>query len=416
MLTKYNNKILIEENILKTHNDTKDYFSEFPNFLSLFIRPVFFIALSPILLEVGASLSTNIRDLNLIFTFFTIGYLIGNLTSIFYNKKFQKLHVIIFSYIVLIGANIVLSLARSLYIYYFLYFLSGYVLGIIWIQANAFILESKIKNKVRLNMIALSFFPIGTLVTPFIVTIIVSNKLNWWYVYYVIIIIILIIVTLYLTITRKKKYDTRVKSKESAILKGIFTNKSKNIIIVIRIILTLLYTIPVTIIITWFPTFFRIEKMFNYKEAGLTISIFYTSMILGRVIISLLEKKIKMENIILIFTFIAFISLCFMVYSNYKYIIFIAEGFAGIGFSGIFPFLVSSVSVMYEKGRDVLITILFGAESLGAALAPYLTGSISKYNMTLSVSLSIIVSVVIFILFITDTLYEKRFLRLNKIN
>jgi MFS transporter, FHS family, glucose/mannose:H+ symporter len=391
------------------NDNIKDYSCEFPNFLSLFIRPIFFISLSPILLEVSATLNTNIRDLNLIFTFFTIGYLAGNLSSIFYNRKFRKLHIIIFSYLILVIINLVLSLERTLHAYYLLYLLGGYTLGIIWIQANELILESRIENKVRLNMIALSFFPLGTIIAPFIATVVISSKLSWWYSYYVIIVMLLVIIILYLTITRKKIDNNSVRTQEHVVFKGIFTDKNKNKIIILRVIMTLLYTIPVTILITWFPTFFRIEKMFSYQEAGLTVTIFYASMILGRIIITLLDKKIKLENLILIFVFVSFVSLIFMVFSSHKYIIFISEAFAGIGFAGTFPFLITSVSMIYEKGRGLLLTILFSAEGIGAALAPYLTALISKYNMTFSVSLSILVSFVIFILFIVDLIFRKRF-------
>ena len=70
------------------------------------------------------------------------------------------------------------------------------------------------------------------------------------------------------------------------------------------------------------PDFFR-EKTFNYKDAGLTVSIFYISMIFGRIIISLLENRIKMDFIIIITSVIASVSLVFMIFLNYKILIFI---------------------------------------------------------------------------------------------
>lgn len=390
-------------------NLIRDYLKEFPNFLSLLIRPVFFIVLSPILLEASLSLNTSIRNLNLVFTFFTIGNLLGNLSSIFYNKKFKKLNIIIFSYVILIALNIALSFSRSLHFYYFLYLIGGYTIGIIWFQANQFIAESKIKNKTRLNMVALSFYPIGSLVAPFIVIAIISNNFNWWFVYYAVSIIAAINILLYLTIIWKKEYLTQGKQQDPIIFKGIFIDKNKNTIITIRVILTILYTLPVTVIITWFPTFFRIEKMFDYREAGLTVSVFYISMIAGRFIIIFLEKKLKMSYIILIFVMIGFVSLILMIFTNQKYIIFSALVTAGVGFSGLFPFLVSTVSLIYENGKGILLTILFSAEGLGQAMAPYITGVLSKYNMALSVSLSVIATALIILLLITDIIYRKKY-------
>lgn len=393
---------------MKENNSIKNYLIETPNFLSLFIRPVFFILLSPILIEASKTLNTTVRSLNLVFTFFTVGYLLGNLTSIFYNKIFQKLHTIIFSYIILIAANIILVLFRSLNLYYLLYSVCGYFLGVIWLQANSYLAESRVKNKIRLNMIALSFFPIGSLLAPFMVTAVISRKIEWWYLYFVVVIIAILNLILYLAITRNKKHVDSNNEKEKIVFKGIFKNKHKNTIIRIRVLLTFLYTIPVTIIITWFPTFFRMEKTFNYKEAGLTVSIFYISMIFGRIIISLLENRIKMDFIIIITSVIASVSLVFMIFLNYKILIFIAICFAGIGFAGLFPFLVSTISSTYKEGKKVLLTIIFSAEGLGQAIAPYLTGLISKFNMTLSVALSLITSVVIFILLIIDFIYRRK--------
>ena len=62
----------------------KDYLLEIPNYLSIFIFLLFFLTLSPILLDISVSTGIKAVDLNLVFTFFTIGSVIGQLTSILY--------------------------------------------------------------------------------------------------------------------------------------------------------------------------------------------------------------------------------------------------------------------------------------------------------------------------------------------
>ena len=115
-----------------------DYLSEIPNFLAVFIYSIFFNIASPILIEIHKS--TNILTTNLVFIFtaFTIGAALGMLTSVFYNRRFKKIQVIIAGYIVLIPLTVIIGFSNNKYLFWGLYLLSGYILGVIWMQANQF--------------------------------------------------------------------------------------------------------------------------------------------------------------------------------------------------------------------------------------------------------------------------------------
>ncbi len=153
---------------MQQRDSFKDYLLEIPNYLSIFIFPLFFLTLSPILLDISASTGIKTGDFNLVFTFFTIGSVIGQLTSIQYNRRFNSLTVLVASFIILIPVTLILSRISSLYAFYILYLISGYILGVIWLQANNNIMRSRIKNKDRLISFALSFYPIGAFVAPYI--------------------------------------------------------------------------------------------------------------------------------------------------------------------------------------------------------------------------------------------------------
>jgi len=188
------------------------YLQEIPNFLSIFLYPIFLISISPILLDISNELNINLGSLNLIISFLIIGVIIGQLTSSLFNLKFRRFVIITALYILLIPITLSIIFITQLYLFYILYFISGYILGVIWIQANGFLLESDIENKNRLINVALIFFPIGAVIAPLISIIISSLKLNWRYLYVIIIFLIIITLALYIILKRKNKPNKKIVS------------------------------------------------------------------------------------------------------------------------------------------------------------------------------------------------------------
>ena len=123
-----------------------DYLVEIPNFLTVFIFSIFFNIVSPILIEISKSTGILIANLGFIFTAFTIGAALGQLTSIFYNRRFKKFQVIIAGYIILILLSVLIGFSANLISFWVLYFFSGYIFGVIWMQANQFILVKQSKK------------------------------------------------------------------------------------------------------------------------------------------------------------------------------------------------------------------------------------------------------------------------------
>jgi MFS transporter, FHS family, glucose/mannose:H+ symporter len=377
--------------------ELKQYFLELPNFLSIFLFALFFLTASPILLEISKDTGYETGNLSLIFTLYTIGGITGQLTSVFYTRIFKRLNIILGGYFILLPITIILYFTRYLWIFYILYFIAGYIMGLIWIQANTNIFESPVNNKDRLITIALTFGPIGAFIGPIIASSIVKNNLNWRSIYWVLIFFIIINIVLFVFITRKRTYfsdynDTKVKISE------IFKNKFSNILLLLISIAIITYCISETVISTWAPTFFRIARSFNVQSAGLIVSLFWISIIIGRVIVSSLTGRINSNHIMLGLSVVAIISTIFALHLDSNLLIFITIFIAGLGFSGLFPLLVSSGNKIFDRGKGFIATILFAASNIGVSLAPFLTKIISKNNLELSVFISVIFMVITFLL------------------
>ena len=121
-----------------------------------------------------------------------IGEVAGILALIFLNRKFSSTNVVILSYILLIPTLTGLILATSLIFFYVLYFISGFLLGIIFINANTSMLEGEVKNKDSVVNLGHGFFAIGALISPFIASSLVSRQINWKLIYLVVIGLVLI--------------------------------------------------------------------------------------------------------------------------------------------------------------------------------------------------------------------------------
>lgn len=387
----------------------KAYIKEIPNFFSIFMYPIFLMSTSPILLDMSTELNIDIANLSFIFTFLITGNILGQVTSVFYNARFKKLNIILFSYALLIPLMCAMMFFRQLYSFYIIYFISGYILGVIWIQANEFLLESRIENKNRLINIALVFFPVGAAVAPLLSIFVSGLGINWKYIFIIIAGFIIVTLVLYLSFKRGKP-SKKIEVEEKIILKQIFFSKNNNFIFILVAAMLFFYGLTETIIFTFAPTFFRIEKLINPQIAGLSLSVFWIAISIGRIIISTLLCRLKVNLVALGLTLFSLAALLLIIYLNGTFAMLAAIFLTGLGYSGIFSLLFLNGSSIYEKGRAVLETILFVITSLGAALAPYLVKLATSIDLKIAIFLSLIFISLISIMLIIHIFYSKKYL------
>jgi len=360
------------------------------------------------LIEMSRSTGISEGNLSLIITFFTIGLILGQLTSVFYNRKFSKIRIIIAAYIIIIALLVLLSFNSSQILFYILYFLLGYTAGVIWLQATKYILENKINNKDRLTTIFLSFYPIGNITAPLLASSLISNDINWRYSYYIMAAMAFAILILYMILKRNRKGHLEVEEDQDRIpFKKIFYDRNLNIIYIFGCLILFLYCISETVMAAWAPTFMRVEKLFDIQYASLAVSIFWIAIFAGRMIVSTFAGKVKTGYILLALSIIAIISMIIFIPAKSITVSLVAFAFAGLGHSAIITLGISSASTVYEKGRGVLASIVFASVNAGVSLGPFLTKLVSGYNMTFSVALAPIFMGLTSIVIIWKMIYEK---------
>lgn len=386
-----------------------DYLIEIPNFLSMFTFAFFMMMTSPILVDIGVFFKVSPENINLIITFYTIGVIMGLITSIFLNRKFKKIHIIIVAYLIAIPILVTLGLTKNLIIFNILYFIVGYFIGLAWINANSNLVESRIKNKDSVVNFGHSFFAFGALIAPFISTGLINHKMSWNIIYFITVLLVLITIFSYIIILKMNKTSV-LPEQEKKPIKGLFKYKNKNIFFLFSIILMVLYAITENIVGTWAPTFFRIQKMFSLSSAGFILTVFYIGVLVGRLGISFLSYRLRARYIMIGSSLISIVSLILVIFIDNAVINFVAIGFVGLGFSGLAPLIISTTSATHDSNKDIVISIIFFFGLSGQAFAPYLTKLISNNNMVFSLSLTIFLMIAFLVFTLIRVFYKKKYM------
>lgn len=366
-----------------------NYLLEFPNFLSLFLFSFFMMLASPILLDISKSFGVSPEKMNLIITFFMIGEVVGFLILIFLSRKYNRSSILILTYIIIIPALVGLILVTNLFFFYILYFVTGCLLGIIFMNANLSMLEGKVKNKDSVVNLGHGFFAIGALTSPFITSSLINKQINWRLIYIIVIGFAIISLISYL-IVNKNKQDIPSPEKEAIPIKKLFKNRKRNIYLILTAVLMLFYVMSEVTVFSWAPTFFRVVKSFSLSDASLIALIFWLGILAGRLIISFLSYKYRAGVLLIALSAISLIGLILAIFSSAQSINFLGVAITGLGFSGIPPLLISSAGRIFGPGREISLTILFVIGVTSGSIIPYIISLIANYSFLLSIVIAIL--------------------------
>lgn len=383
------------------------YVREIPNFLSIFIYPMFFVIPSVLLMEISSSLGAAPESFNIIFTVYAIGNATGLIISVFLNRKFKKIDIVIYSYIFLILFTFLFIFFKYIFIFFISFFAIGLWSGIIWLQASKYLLENNIKNKDKLMNFALSFHPLGAFFSPYIAYLVINNNLGWEISFYVIIFLMFITLLLYIFIIKLSSRESISEEKDKDGLKGIFIFRTRNIFFILTIMIVLTYFISEGVFITWSPTFLRIYRSLDIRQASMYFSFFYIGMGVGRLLVSIFSGRFKPDYLLVILSFVSITGLSMVNLSTRNALIFSGIIITGLGFSGISPLLFSTGGTIYEKGRGVLATFMFITANLGIALVPLLIRKAVNMDYQHSLMISVLF-IILTLLIILSRFYFKR--------
>ncbi|MHB8276558.1 MAG: MFS transporter [Candidatus Humimicrobiaceae bacterium] len=400
----------ISNSSIENKDTFKDYILQIPNFLALFLVPITYLSITPALIEIGKNFNTAPGNISLIFTFFPAGIVAGQLTSIFYNRRFKRASIILTCYALLILLNIILFFINHLAFFYILSIFGGYLIGINYVQSTENILACKVKNKDRIVTLMITFYPIGALIAPLISSSLVKNNISWRYTYLIVATITIMIMILYMSISIKGQNKIIANTVQKISMKEIFVNRKINFMYFMTLFIAATYIIGEMVYANWSPTYLRLAKGFDTQSAALGVTFFQIFIVIGRFAASSIVGKIKVRTILLFISCLAIISTALFVASHSKFFIYATISLAGLGYSAMYPLLLSSGSTLYNKGRGILSSLIFASAYSGITAAPFIIKSFAVYNLNLSVLIAMIFAGVAALMILLLVIYEKYYL------
>ena len=163
-----------------------------------------------------------------------------------------------------------------------------------------------------------------------------------------------------------------------------------------------------TVFGNWTPVYLRLAKGLDIQSAALSVTLFNIFIVVGRFIASSLAGKIKANTILLSISVLAIVSSVFFVFSDTKLFIYLAISLVGLGYSAMYPLLVSSGSTLYKKGQGTLSAIIFAAGYGGKTITPFITKAIAEKNLTFSILVAMIFSGIAALLIIYLIIFERK--------
>ena len=222
---------------------------------------------------------------------------------------------------------------------------------------------------------------------------------------------IILAIALHLTIGKNKYNNNKKEVGQRYPLKEIFIDKKRNNFLLLTVIIFFTFMIVQTIISTWGPTFYRTERYFDIYSASLIISIYYITNFIGRIVIIYIIGKIKLNFLLAIISSLAFISFIFMVFFKNRGVVFTSLAIGGVACSGIVPILISTGTIIYDKGKGIVVTILFALSGIGESISPLLIKLSLRYDAVGPMLLVIIFMGITLFLIIIRISYNRKILR-----
>jgi len=386
----------------------KNYLMEFPNFISLFIYPFFMMLPSPILLDMGAYFNVSPENMNIVITFLSAGVVLGIVALFFLKKQLKSSPIIIWAHILLLPTLAGLILTKYLSLFYILYFISGFFIGIIFMNANTSLIEGKVENKDSIVNLGHSFFAVGALTSPFFSSGIVSRQINWKFIYLAVIFFVLLSLASYLYQNKRDNSRKNLTEYNKTSYAGeLFQDRNKFIYMAMTIVLHFFYVMSEVTVFSWTPTFFRIEKSFDLYSASFIVSIFWAGILAGRLMVSFLSYKFRAGSLLIALSIISLTGLSLIIFPVRQDINFIGAAITGLGFSGIPPLLISSAGRIFSSAKDLVLTIFFAVGIGGGSLIPFIIRAVASYSLFVSMIIAIIFMAIIVILVIIRKHYRK---------
>ena len=165
------------------------------------------------------------------------------------------------------------------------------------------------------------------------------------------------------------------------------------------LIMAFLYTGHQTTITMWFPTYLTEDLEFSAAFMGSVISLYWTGVLVGRILYTFVFKKIKAATFIMITSILGSVLLAAAIISGTQLLWQIGVAGLGILTGALFPLFIMLGCSLFPKNSGSASSFVGVAFALGSALFPYMLGFVAEYvELKIDIYISVLALLVIGIL------------------
>jgi len=336
-------------------------------------------SIGPLLVPISHSFKLNLSQVGTLIFAFSSGFLFSNIIiSFFWQKVYARLF--------LVGGCLVFTLSLFilgffpflpiLFIFLFTTGLSG---GIVHTGLDALFSEVYGEKRARFLNFLHIFCGVGTFLGPILVGSILLFTLKWYFTYHLMGLAALCSFLLFYTQNLEVNFSySNGNDKDDPSQKIPFTFSS--FFIFLSLILgMLLYVGAEASVSSWVPMFLAEVRGTSEVLASYSVSAFWLTFILGRLIFMHLSEKFSLPKLLIMGAGggTIFIALTFIIESHH-FLILLFLGCAGLFFSGLYPTILALGAHIFPQKTGAVIGIVSTAGSSGFMFFPLLIGLFSE--------------------------------------
>jgi len=383
-------------------------------FISMSVFPITFTIANPILIKISENMETDIITIGYIFTFISVGFIIGAGTAGIICRFFHRNNVLKAVYFLQIISFLLIPLWNNLYGFYLSFLLLGFCASFISVQLSSIISEIyREQAGFYMNMLHM-FMGLGAFLGPILSLLADKWNLGLMSTFYLASALCLFnfLFALFIWIPDSDEYTARKRADTSKI--NISNNPGSfgsikaryGYLMIVLLMLSIIFSISSREVINyWMPTFLVLHRNFDSAVAGKLLSYFWLVSIAGRFVTGLLARIFKIERILFLQSILQFLVAIIAILINVKSLIFVFVLLIGFLNAGFFPSILAIGSQYYKKNKSMAISILTVSSGAGIFLATGLTSIVYKYfnlqaGLILVSSLVLIVSITMLLIYI----------------
>jgi fucose permease len=248
---------------------------------------------------------------------------------------------------------------------YFLFFCIGIGQGCVEVVTNyQVVLMEDDKNRGRLMNLMHAFFCIGAVIAPFIVGNFEKYSIDWQNIFIIagLLIFIITVCMFFLSFIRPVVQESGLnKEKKKSLL---------NPLLLIFFILLFLYVGIEFATSNWISEYFVSVLKSSIQIGSYMVSVFWLGILAGRLFFSAINQDKGQEKILQTIIIFSGLSILLIILSNFIWLSIIAVFMIGLGYSAVYPIIMSLVGKIF-KNPEVLGFISTGG-GIGAFLFPFI--------------------------------------------